>query len=241
MVIQYPRVMELADILQRHLVWRGSPSLVPAPAIATGFDALDAELPGRGWPTGMLTEVLGDQEGIGELQLLLPALARFTTTGKRVVWLAPPHLPYAPGLATAGIDLSNLAVVRAPGRRDALWAAEQALRATSCHALVAWYRDARYVELRRMALAAEASSAFVVLFRPLAAAHQASPAVLRLRVEGTPEGLALHILKRRGAAAGAPLHLHLKRPAHALGRPAFPRASRGSAREPRRLDLPVHA
>jgi hypothetical protein len=233
--------MELADILQRHPVWRGSPSLAPVPAIATGFDVLDRELPGGGWPTGVLTEVLGDQEGIGELQLLLPVLARLTGTGKRVVWLAPPHLPYAPGLAAAGVDLTHLVVVRAPGRRDGLWAAEQALRAASCHALVAWFRDARYVELRRLALAAEAGSAFVALFRPLAAAHESSPAALRVALEGTPQGLALRILKRRGAAAGAPLHLHLKRPAHALGRPAFPRAPHGSAREPRRLDLPVHA
>jgi hypothetical protein len=233
--------MQLAEILQHHPVWRGSPGLASVPALATGFDALDGELPGRGWPTGVLTEVLGDAEGIGELQLLLPALARLTTAGKRVVWLAPPHLPYAPGLAAAGVDLSNLAVVRAPGRRDGLWAAEQALRAASCRAFVAWFRGARYVELRRLALAAEASNAFVALFRPLAAAHESSPAALRLAVESTPEGLALHILKRRGAAAGAPLHLHLKRPAHALGRPAFSRAARGSAREPRRLDLPVHA
>jgi hypothetical protein len=233
--------MELADILQRHPVWRGSPSLAPVPAIATGFGLLDGELPGGGWPTGVLTEVLGDEAGIGELQLLLPALARLTTAGKRVVWLAPPHLPYAPALAAAGLDLSNLAVVRAPGRRDALWAAEQALRAASCVALVAWFRDARFVELRRLALAAEAGNAFVALFRPLAAAHESSPAALRLAVHGAPEGLALHILKRRGAAAGAPLHLPLKRPAHALGRPAISRARRGDAREPRRVGLPVHA
>ena len=233
--------MELADILERHPVWRGSATLSSVPAIATGLEALDSELPGRGWPVGALTEVLGDVEGIGELQLLLPALARLTTAGKRVVWLAPPHLPYAPGLAAAGVDLSNLAVVRAPGRRDGLWAAEQALRAASCRGLVAWFRDARYVELRRLALAAEASSAFVAVFRPLAAAHESSPAVLRLAVEAPAEGLAVHILKRRGAAAGAPLQLHLKRPAHALGRPAFFRAPGGRAREPRRLDLPVHA
>src|SRR5690348_9211926 len=110
--------MDLAEILQRKPIWRGAAALAPVPALSTGFPFLDAELPGRGWPTGVLTEILADVEGIGELQLLLPALARLTSAGKRVVWLAPPHVPYAPGLSAAGVDLSNLLVVRAPGRRD---------------------------------------------------------------------------------------------------------------------------
>src|SRR5213075_637822 len=126
---------------------------------------LDRELPGGGWPTGVLTEVLGLQEGIGELQLVLPALAKLTSAGKRVVWLAPPHLPYAPALAAAGIDLPHLALVRAAGRRDALWAAEQALRSGSCHALLAWLPSPGYAHLRRLAVAAEAGRAFLALFR----------------------------------------------------------------------------
>lgn len=41
----------------------------------SGFDALDAQLPGGGWPHGVLTELLLPQPGIGELRLLAPALA----------------------------------------------------------------------------------------------------------------------------------------------------------------------
>ena len=73
---------------------------------------------------GPLTELIARRTGIGELQLVLPALAALSWAGKRIVWLAPPHLPYAPALAGEGIDLARLLVVRAPGRRDALWAAE---------------------------------------------------------------------------------------------------------------------
>ncbi len=236
--------MELAEILQRQPVWRGLPLLAAVPAVSTGFAPLDAELPGGGWPSGVLTEILADEEGIGELRILLPALARLTAAGRRVAWLAPPHVPYAPALAAAGVDLCQLAVVRAPGRRDALWAAEQALRTASCSALLAWFRDARYAELRRLALAAETSRAFVALFRPLAAASESSPAALRLALHAAPEGLELHILKRRGAPARVPLRLPwnpIVRPADALGRPAPAASARGNAREPRRLDLPVHA
>lgn len=230
----------LQGILQRHPIWRGQAVAPVFQTISTGYAELGRELPGGGWPTGALTEVLGEKEGIGELQVVLPALAALSTAGKRVVWLAPPHLPYAPALAAAGVDLTNLSVVRAPGRLDALWAAEQVLRAGPCHALVAWFRHARYEELRRLAVAAEASSAFVALFRPRSAASEPSPAVLRLALEPCGDELELNILKRRGAPAAAPIHLPVKRPVHALGRPSF-RRNPGDSRAARRVGLPVHA
>jgi hypothetical protein len=234
-------MLQLEEILQRHPIWRGAAATPVSGTIPTGYACLDGQFPGGGWPLGGLTEVLGLQEGIGELQLVLPALAALTMAGKRVVWLAPPHLPYAPALAAAGIDLTNLAVVRAPGRRDALWAAEQVLRAGPCHALVAWFQQARYDELRRLAVAAEGSRAFVALFRPSAAAQEPSPACLRLELEPAEDELAVRILKRRSAPASAPLRVPVKRPVHALGRPAFRPPVARDARADRRLGLPVHA
>jgi hypothetical protein len=228
----------LEEILQQHPVWLGGAQRLAVPAVPTGFQVLDSALPGGGWPTGALTEILSRQTGIGELQLVLPALAALTWSGKRVVWLAPPHLPYAPALAAAGVDLAHLAVVRAPGRRDALWAAEQVLRAGCCHALLGWFRRAGYEELRRLAVAAEGSRAWVALFRPPEAAVESSPACLRLTLEA--EGT-VQILKRRGAPAAAPLRLPLQRPVHALGRTPFPVPAAGRARAGRGLGLPVHA
>ena len=231
----------LQEILRQHPVWRGE-NLAPAfSKLPSGYAQLDARLPGGGWPAGALTEILGDDAGIGELQVVLPALAALTQAGKRVVWLAPPHLPYAPALAAAGIDLTQLAVVRAPGRLDALWAAEQVLRAGPCHALLAWLRQARYEELRRLSVAAEASAAFVALFRPARAAAEPSPACLRLALEGGEAGLSVRILKRRGPPVAAPFLLPVTRPVHALGRPAFPHARSRNPRADRRLDVPVHA
>jgi hypothetical protein len=234
-------VAPLEDLLRRHAVWRGGAPARTGEALPSGYGALDRELPGGGWPLGALTEILGAREGIGELQLVLPALAALTAAGRRAVWLAPPHLPYASALAAAGVDLAHLAVVRAPGRRDALWAAEQVLRAGTCHALLAWLRDARYPELRRLAVAAGASRAFVALFRPREAIAASSPACLRLALEPAPGGLYARILKRRGAPAAAPLRVALKRPVHALGRAPFPPPAARDARTHRRLGLPVHA
>jgi hypothetical protein len=220
-------MLALADILQRQAVWRGGAAAAGLPAAPTGFAALDAELPGGGWPAGGLVELLCRTEGVGELQIVLPALAALTAAGHRVAWLAPPHLPYAPALRAAGVRLDCLTVVHAPGRRDALWAAEQALRAGTFHALLLWLPRASYPELRRLAVAAQAGPGFALAFRPPEAGCASSPAVLRLALEpaggSAAGGLAVRILKRRGMPLAAPLSLPVERPvaktlAHALGR-----------------------
>lgn len=231
----------LAEILAKHPVWRGGALAGQAGTLPTGFGALDTELPGGGWPRRGLTELLADEPGIGELGLVLPALAALTGAGRRAVWIAPPHVPYAPALAAAGVDLANVLVVQAAERRDALWAAEQGLRSGSCHALAAWLRRPRYAELQRLAVAAEAGAAAAFVFRPWAAAGESSPAALRLGLEPAGAGLAVHILKRRGAPAARPLHLDLERPFHVVGRAALSRAGSPDARAARRLGVPVHA
>jgi hypothetical protein len=213
----------LDAVLLHHPVWRGGALAQAGPrGIPTGFDPLDRELPGGGWPAGALTEILCADEGIGELQLALPMLATLSRAGSRVAWLAPPHLPYAPALAAAGVRLEFLTVIRAPGRRDALWAAEQVLRTGACKALLAWLPQTSYGELRRLALAAEAGAAIVALFRPLQAAQESSPAPLRLALEPDGGQLAVQILKRRGAQLAAPLRIPIRRPIHAVGGALLP-------------------
>src|SRR5471032_1316138 len=78
--------------------------------IDTGYAALSAQLPGGGWPTGTLIDLLQQQPGIGELRLLHPALA---SLGSRpIVLLAPPHPPQAVALAAMGLPPSQLVWVR---------------------------------------------------------------------------------------------------------------------------------
>jgi len=231
----------LDAILQRHPIWRGDSLARSISVLPSGFATLDPELPGGGWPRQALTEVLHEGPGIGELGLILPALAGLTRAGHRAVWIAPPHIPYAPALAAAGVDLVNLLIVHPQNRYYALWAAEQALRSGSCHALAAWLSKARYAELQRLAVAAESGGAAAFIFRPSAAAAESSPACLRLALEPSGLELDVHILKRRGAPLTTPLRLPLKRPFHALGRAAPARARGGSPPAARRLGLPVHA
>lgn len=175
--------------------------------IDTGHPALSAQLPGGGWPVGTLVDLLPQQPGIGELRLLRPALA--TVAARRVVLLAPPHQPQALALAALGLQPAQLVWIRANRSADALWAAEQVLRSGSCGALLFWQNHARGESLRRLHLAAQCGDTLFFMFRPLAAAQDASPAPLRLALRPAAGGLEIDFVKRRGPLREAPLFLPL--------------------------------
>lgn len=104
---------------------RGNTRTVP-----TGYPSLDKELPGGGWPISCLTELLQRQPGIGELRLLRPALV--ARSNRPVALLAPPHAPQALALANWGVPPGQILWVETRHTGDALWAAEQILRAGTC-------------------------------------------------------------------------------------------------------------
>ena len=229
----------LSQILERSDVWRGNTlASAPLPGLPTGFAELDAELPGGGWPRGGLIELLPARTGVGELALLLPALARLSTD--ELAWLvcvAPPYSLYAPALEEGGVALARLLVASAPGR-DAAWACERALAADGVGAVVAWLPEASVTALRRLQLAAEASRTLLFVFRPATCAGQSSPAPLRLALEGEGERLIARLLKRRGGALPAPLPINIRRPLrspslrHALACPASATPAARSASQP---------
>lgn len=198
----------LEALLEHPALWRGEMLARTAqPGLSTGFVSLDAELPGGGWPVGALTELLTEREAVGEFSLLLPALARLTQSGRGVALIAPPYPPYAPALAGQGVVLSRLLVVDPGTPRDALWAAEQALRGGSMGAVVYWPGEIAPRALARLQLAAEAGGSAGFLYRPATVADEPSPAALRIVLGGGPEGLRLHVRKRRGAPQLRPLLL----------------------------------
>ncbi|MFN3544858.1 MAG: translesion DNA synthesis-associated protein ImuA [Thiobacillus sp.] len=196
----------LESVLQHPGIWRGDQRAQTAgAALPTGFAALDAVLPGGGWPRGALTELLIARQGIGELRLLTPALARLSEADGWLAWVAPPYVPYAAALAATGIDLKRLLVAKPATPDDTWWTAEQALRSGACGALLAWLRAADERRMRRLQLAAETGHAWGVLFRHARAAEERSPAALRLLLEPAEEGLAVHVLKRRGGPVSRPV------------------------------------
>lgn len=211
----------LLKSLPAGLVWQADRLASPAkPGLPTGFPALDAVLPGGGWPPGALIEVLCERPGQGELSLLLPLL-RATPAQHWCAWVAPPFLPYAPALAAQGLPLERMLFLRPEGRAAQLWATRQTLASGACAQVLAWLPEPDTAALRRLHLAAEDSDTPLFLFRPASAARQPSPASLRLAVRGRSEArLEIRLLKRRGPPLAEPLELDL----HRLPRPYTPAA-----------------
>jgi protein ImuA len=194
--------LELARLLEHPAIWRGR-SAARAEAIPTGYAALDACLPGKGWPRKGLIEVLVPRFGVGELNLVMPALAALTRrpAARWCVWISPPLEPYAPALAAHGVALERVLVARAP---ESLWAFEQTLGSGAGDVALAWATQSpRAREIRRLQLAAERGRTLGVLFRPRRAARESSAAVLRIVVEPRSGGVQVTLLKSRGGARGS--------------------------------------
>lgn len=185
--------------------WRRS----SPPAAPSGFAALDASLPGGGWPIGAIAELMPEAMGIGEMALLAPALSTLARAGRYILWIAPPYLPHAPALVQWGLPLERLLIIQTRGLQESLWAAEQALRCPAVGAVLSWPVEIADRNVRRLQLAAAAGGSLGILYRPAGAAREHSPAALRLRLRPAAQGLAVDIHKCRGGRAGRCLLLPL--------------------------------
>ena len=211
--------------------------------LPSGFDELDAQLPGGGWPQGALTELLLPHEGVGELRLLAPVLAAVMAQQRCVMWFDPPAAPCAWALSALGLDLQRLVVLQArqtsgrglkgPARArlpapDVLWALEQALKSGHVGAVLAWLPARLPADaLRRLQLAAQAHEGPAFLLRDAALRHHPSAAPLRLALASAgPDCLRVALLKRRGPPQAQPLLLALP---PVLSGPALARAQRAAA------------
>jgi len=203
----------LEKLLENPRVWRARSQPAPAEGLSSGYTQLDRLLPGSGWPRQALTEILIEQYGIGELQLLMPALASLCTEDPGaepvepgwIAWVAPPFQPYPPALQKFGINLARMLIVRPRNDSEALWSAEQALSSGTCAAVLLWPHRLDDQASRRLQLAAEKGGSWAIAFRPLAARHEPSAAALRLELSADQRGTRLAILKSRG---GSPAVLH---------------------------------
>lgn len=189
-------------------IWRADTLARPAAAVlATGHAALDAQLPGGGWPVGGLVEILQAHSGQNEWRLLLPALAR---SGEQpVVLVGAPHMPFGPALSAQGLAPERLLWVRAAEPAARMWVGEQALRCQPVCAVLAWLPQARTDQLRRLQMAADEHHKLLFVMRPARVQAESSPAVLRLRVglQSQADGITVEILKRRGPPVLQPVQL----------------------------------
>jgi len=202
----------LHQLYRQRRLWRGSHAPAAAEGIETGFAALDAMLPQRGWPRGAVVEVSVTDWGIGEMSLLLPLMAHYQRRGECVTWIAPPHMPYPPALAAAGLDPAYCRVLANPSaERDVLWCAEKLAQSGAGGLILAWPRSLTGQSVRRLQLALENSEALCLLWRRQGPAMErvwdGRPAALRLGLSPAGAGLRLEVLKARGTCRQSSLVL----------------------------------
>ena len=201
----------------RQALWRADQlSATGHRACPTGFGGLNKALPGGGWPTHGLTEILQQQAAPGlplaEWRLLLPGLRHEIRTGRPLALIGPPQPPHVPGLQAHGIAPAQVLWIQAQPTAERLWATEQLLKGPGAQAglggLIAWLPEVQGAHVRRLQILAAACDAPLFLVRPAQACQEASAAPLRLLVSlPAPQRLSVHVLKRRGPAHAAPLVL----------------------------------
>jgi cell division inhibitor SulA len=194
-------VVALSSMLDARQVWRGRAVPVPTGDQPTGWAALDAALPAGGWPDASLSEILLPVDGVGELRLLLPTLARLSHAARSVVIVAPPYAPCVAGWQQHGVDMRMVDIVAAE-QANVLWATEQCLRSGSCAAVLAWPQQADDRALRRLQVAADTGRALAFAFRDRRHLSSASPAALRLEIETSPRAR-VWVRKCRGGVVPA--------------------------------------
>jgi len=232
-----------------YYVWRAHElARSHAAGVDTGHAALNAVLPGGGWPVASLTELLQPRPGCGEWGLLAPALARLCGAagpGRALrpsvaVLVGAPHAPMGAALAGRGLSPSRLLQVAASSASERLWVAEQALRCADVACVLLWLEHAQAAQLRRLHIAAQDHAKLLFVLRPERAQHESSPAPLRLLLHWQQDQHAhaesaarsavpplwVRVLKRRGPPLEAPLLL----PTASPGLQALLAASRAQAR-----------
>jgi len=195
---------QLLPFPQHPRLWRGRGQQPEQPAWPSGYEALDQLLPGGGWPQGALSEILLPKPGYGELNLLLPALAKASQNNRSIAFIAPPLVLNGPTLSACGLQLEQVLLVDSDNDNDTRWAAEQCMRAQLFAFVLVWPGRCDDRHLRRLQLAAEQGQCAGVLLRPSQYARSPSPAQLRLcldcKSQSPAKQITLALIKARGLA-----------------------------------------
>ena len=178
-------------------LWRGGEQgPVSREALDSGYESLNHILPGGGWPQRSVIEIVVDEWGSGELQVLLPLMADLSRRRSRLSLVSPPYLPYAPALHNAGISLDRLVIIdSAISADDRWWCAEKILRHPECGLMLVWPQRPLASQVRRLQAAAESGNSTGVIF------HRGepvdTPVSLRLKTCYDEGGISASLLKSR--------------------------------------------
>ncbi len=191
-------------LLTNPAIWKGTnqTSDLRPEGLSSGYPALDAILPWKGWPRQGLVEIVSTRSS-GELHLLMPALSSLSQQQQASVWISPPHNLYAPALLQAGIALEHVFIIQADiSWRQTLWSLEKALQTADCPLVLAWLRQLNIPVLRRLQLAAQTGGTLGVLFHQRHISN--SPSVLQLSVKPGKQSMSyanldIRVIRARGS------------------------------------------
>lgn len=194
----------LQALLRTQQIWRGSDTAPAGVSINTGFASLNTALHSGGWPVSGVIELLTNHQGIGELQLTLPAIAHLVQEGRHILFSNTPYTLYAPALQHKDINPAQLLFLRVLKKPDLLWALEQSLSDYACGIALSWLNRQALTtsELRKLQLAAQQGQSLLILYRHKQFSKQHSPAKLRIALNISPQNLTLKILKQPNGWAG---------------------------------------
>ena len=126
-IVHNPLISKVASQIGEGRLWsgRGQPTDHDQPGIQTRIDDLDELLSHQGWPANGVTELVYPYSGIGELSLLLPALAWLSQhTEKWILWVGAPYQLNAPALVQQGVDIRRILMVHPKQAKNSWWSLE---------------------------------------------------------------------------------------------------------------------
>ncbi len=187
----------LIELLQhKRLLWSCSEvSQQPSYKTLQGYAELDQAL-AEGFPDKGMIEVEA-MTGSGELRLLLPYLKSLVTSGKLLVFIAPPAMVNANMLSAYGISPSLCLLLTPSGDEDALWCTEQCLRSGACASVLLWSSSLQLHQGKRLHYAAQQSGTLQVFLHSPNTQKLALPLPLRMGVASTPNGVNVTIQRQR--------------------------------------------
>lgn len=175
------------------------PALTLSAGLSSGFAHLDRLLPGGGWPTGGVTEIVARRGHVNPASLLLPALAPLSWEGRWVSWIGG-DCPERGELQRYGFDTSRVLTVHPRHGDEPLRLAEQALAAGNCGAILVCLERLERFAVSRLQQAVRGGDTAVFVFLPHSATIQPLAGELRVYVSTHSRRLAVEILACRGGA-----------------------------------------
>jgi protein ImuA len=153
-----------------------------------GLGPIQAAFPNGNFPRGAIHDFLSsDQEqDAATCAFISGILGTLMERGGVSVWIGPPGVTYARGMALYGLEAHRVIFVTAPTPLKALWVMEESLRCDRFIAVVGEIPDLSFIASRRLQLAVEQSRVTGFLLRHQSRQKHPVASVAQWRITGIP-------------------------------------------------------